>query len=219
MQGCASVDPAPGDPRYAPVTSISHRPPAQSTGSIYATGAGLSLWEDQRARRVGDIITIQLDERTVSKKSSSSEVSKTDKNTMGVTSLLGTVPSFRLPGVFNSNSDLSLSSDTSSARDFEGDSAADQSNLLSGSISVTVVDVLPNGVLVIRGEKWMTLTSGDEFIRIEGLLRPFDVSPENTALSTRIADARITYSGRGEQADANRKGWLSRFFSSPAWPF
>ncbi len=217
--GCETYGPAPNDPRYAPVVPISPQPPKQSVGSIYATGAGISLWEDQRARRIGDIITLILDERTISTKSSSSSVSKKDDNTMGVTSLLGATPSIGLPGVFNTQTDLTLDSNTSNDRKFEGSSGADQSNRLQGSISVTVVDVLSNGILVIRGEKWITLTSGDEFIRIEGLLRPSDVRPDNSALSTRVADARITYSGRGELADANKKGWLSRFFSSPMWPF
>ncbi|MCG8314824.1 MAG: flagellar basal body L-ring protein FlgH [Pseudomonadales bacterium] len=218
LWGCATHDPAPGDPRYAPVFPVTPVPAPQSQGSIFAAGGGVSLWEDQRARRVGDILTIMLEERTTSKKSSSTETSKKDENTMSVTSLLGTTPSTNVP-FLGSSSDLTLDSQTSNERDFEGDAGADQSNQLSGSISVTVVNVLPSGVLMVRGEKWMTLTRGSEFIRIEGLIRPSDIGPDNTVESTRIADARITYSETGELSDANKKGWLSRFFSSPAWPF
>lgn len=218
LTACATNEPRPGDPRYAPVFPVTQKPAPQTEGSIYAAGGGVSLWEDQRARRVGDLLTVLLQERTSSKKSSSTETSKKDENTMGVTSLLGTTPTANVPFI-GSNSDLTLNSNTSNERDFEGEAAADQSNQLSGSISVTVTNVLPSGVLMVRGEKWMTLTRGSEFIRIEGLVRPSDIGPDNTIASTRIADARITYSETGELADANRKGWLSRFFSSPIWPF
>lgn len=218
LQGCATNEPRPGDPRYAPVFPVTQQPAPQTEGSIYAAGGGASLWEDQRARRVGDILTILLDERTISKKSSSTETSKSDENTMGVTSLLGTTPTTNVPFI-GSNSDLTLNSQTSNEREFEGEATADQSNQLSGSITVTVVNVLPSGVLMVRGEKWMTLTRGSEFIRIEGMVRPSDIGPDNTVQSTRIADARITYSETGELADTNRKGWMSRFFNSPIWPF
>ncbi|HSG61723.1 MAG TPA: flagellar basal body L-ring protein FlgH, partial [Pseudomonadales bacterium] len=105
------------------------------------------------------------------------------------------------------------------SRDFTGSADSDMSNSLSGNISVTVSDVLPNGVLVIRGEKWLTLNRGEEFIRIRGLVRAEDIAADNTISSTLIADARITYSGTGELADTNRQGWLTRFFNSVVWPF
>ena len=218
LMGCATHEPRPGDPRYAPVFPVTQQPAPQTEGSIYASGGGVTLWEDQRARRVGDILTILLDERTTSRKSSSTETTKSDENNMSVTSLMGTTPSTNIPFI-GSNSDLTLNSQTSNEREFEGEAAADQSNQLSGSITVTVTNVLPGGVLMVRGEKWMTLTRGSEFIRIEGMIRPSDIGPDNTVQSTRIADARITYSETGELADSNRKGWLSKFFNSPVWPF
>lgn len=218
LMGCATNEPRPGDPRYAPVFPVTQQPAPQTEGSIYAAGGGVSLWEDQRARRVGDILTILLDERTTSRKSSSTETTKNDENSMSVGSLLGTSPSTNIPFI-GSNSDLTLNSQTTNEREFEGEAEADQSNQLSGSITVTVTNVMPSGVLMVRGEKWMTLTRGSEFIRIEGMVRPSDIGPDNTVQSNRIADARITYSETGELADSNRKGWLSKFFSSPAWPF
>ena len=100
-----------------------------------------------------------------------------------------------------------------------GDAEANQSNSLSGSITVTVAEVLPNGILAVRGEKWITLNTGDELVRISGLVRSEDISQYNTVLSTRVADARITYSGTGAFANASQPGWLSQFFLSPLWPF
>ena len=216
--GCASVEqPKPGDPRYSPVMPVAQSPGAQSVGSIYASGAGISLWEDKRARRIGDIITVYLDEKTISSKSNKTDITKDDTLDMNVASLLGTQPNFKLP--FGTDKSLSLSSDTENKREFAGDAGSDQSNRLVGQISVTVSDVLTNGVLVVRGEKWMTLSQGDEFIRIEGLLRPSDITPQNTVESSRLADARLTYSATGALADAQRQGWVSRFFGSPWWPF
>ncbi len=217
--GCSVQHPAPNDPRYAPVAPIIPSPSMHSVGSIYASGSGVALWEDKRARRVGDIVTILLEEKTSTKKSAKTGITKDDTNDMSVASLLGTVPKFTLPGFINNNVTLTPTTSTSNKRDFEGDASADQSNQLSGSITVTVIDVLSNSNLVVRGEKWMTFSEGDEFIRIEGIIRASDVNPDNTVLSTRLADARITYSGHGQLANAQRQGWLSEFFSGKYWPF
>jgi len=217
--GCSVQSPAPNDPRYAPVAPIVPSPSMHSVGSIYASGSGVALWEDKRARRIGDIVTIILEEKTSTKKSSKTEITKDDTNDMSVAALLGTVPKFTLPGFMNNNVSLTPTTTTSNKREFEGDASADQSNQLSGSITVTVIDVLSNSNLVVRGEKWMTFSEGDEFIRIEGIIRASDVNPDNTVLSTRLADARITYSGHGQLANAQRQGWLSEFFTGKYWPF
>ena len=103
------------------------------------------------------------------------------------------------------------------AFDGQGDSA--QSNQLDGSITVTVVGRLPNGNLLVRGQKWLMLNQGKEFVRIEGVVRAIDVEPDNSLPSWKVADARIAYGGRGALADANSMGWLARFFQSPVMPF
>ena len=215
ISGCATLpDPKPGDARYAPVPPQLITPEARSSGSIYASGAGISLWEDKRARRVGDIITLMLEEQTVTSKTNSAAIDKDDSLNMGIDNVFGKNPYLNLLG-----NKLNLEAATTNTREFEGDAAANQTNSLQGQISVTVVDVLTNGVLVVRGEKWMTFSLGDEFIRIEGLLRPSDVNPDNTAMSNRLADARITYSGTGALANAQVQGWASKFFNSKWWPF
>ena len=103
--------------------------------------------------------------------------------------------------------------------DFSGDGASSLSNSLSGSITVFVAEVMPNGNLVIRGEKKLTLNQGDEYIRVTGIVRPMDVTPDNTIASTKVANAEIFYSGDGSINDANRMGWLARFFNGSMWPF
>jgi len=201
----------PNDIRFSPITTASEPLPKSKLGAIYQHGYGVPLWEDQLARRVGDILTVVLDERTVSSKSTKTEISKNDDNTLGVTSLFGR-------GVTNNGNAL-LSAETSNSRAFKGDADSEQNNRLQGSITVTVAKVYPNGNLFVRGEKWLTLAQGEEFIRITGIVRPKDVSPDNSIMSTKLADARIAYSGTGALADSGRIGWFSRFLTSPLWPF
>jgi flagellar L-ring protein precursor FlgH len=202
--------PKPNDPAYAPVIPRSTEIPQPNRGGIYRPGYSVSLFEDRRASRVGDIISVILSESTQSSKTADTEITKDSNINIDSGTVLGVTPSF---GEYN------LQTTTAQNRKLTGEAASDQSNSLSGSIAVTVSEVLPNGLMVVRGEKWMTLNRGEEFIRIHGLIRPEDIQPDNSILSTRLADARITYSGTGELADANKQGWASRFFNSGYWPF
>jgi flagellar L-ring protein precursor FlgH len=97
---------------------------------------------------------------------------------------------------------------------FTGKGAATQSNALNGEITVTIAQVYPNGTMMVKGEKALTLNRGDEFIQISGLVRQADIGPDNRIASTRVADAKIIYKGKGEIANASRQGWLQRFFSA-----
>jgi flagellar L-ring protein precursor FlgH len=109
--------------------------------------------------------------------------------------------------------------DVSSNGTFAGESGSSQSNSLSGSITVTVTEVLPGGNLRVQGEKWVEINQGKEFVRLGGVVRPRDVKPNNTILSTQVADARITYSGKGAGADSNVIGWAARLLFSALKPF
>ena len=104
-------------------------------------------------------------------------------------------------------------------RDFAGDSASTQQNALTGSITVIVQEVLPNGLLQVAGEKSLTLNQGEEFLRLRGYLRAADIDADNQVSSQRIANARIAYSAQGTLADATTPGWMTRFFASPWMPF
>ncbi len=155
-----------------------------------------------------------MNERTVSSKSAGTSITKDttisfNEDSSGNT-LLGTNPTFK---------NLSLLTNLDQGREFEGEAEADQSNSLQGNISVTVVDVFPNGNLVVRGEKWITLNQGDEYIRVEGILRPEDISPLNTVSSSKLANSRISYGGTGSMASSQTPGWLSKVFYSIFWPF
>ncbi|PTZ12857.1 flagellar basal body L-ring protein FlgH [Pseudomonas aeruginosa] len=216
LGGCVNPPPKPNDPYYAPVLPRTPLPAAQNNGAIYQAGFEQNLYDDRKAFRVGDIITITLNEKTQASKKANSDIQKDSKTKMGLTSLFGSGMTTNNP---IGGGDLSLSAEYGGSRDAKGDSQAGQSNSLTGSITVTVAEVLPNGILSVRGEKWMTLNSGNELVRIAGLVRADDIATDNTVSSTRVADARITYSGTGAFADASQPGWLDRFFLSPLWPF
>ncbi len=216
LGGCVSPPPKPNDPYYAPVLPRTPLPAAQNNGAIYQAGFEQNLYDDRKAFRVGDIITITLNEKTQASKKANSDIQKDSKTKMGLTSLFGSGMTTNNP---IGGGDLSLSAEYGGSRDAKGDSQAGQSNSLTGSITVTVAEVLPNGILSVRGEKWMTLNTGNELVRIAGLVCADDIATDNTVSSTRVADARITYSGTGAFADASQPGWLDRFFLSPLWPF
>ncbi|GGX50558.1 flagellar basal body L-ring protein FlgH [Saccharospirillum salsuginis] len=214
LAGCGTLKtatvgetPVAGDPEFAPVPSESLKPPPNQDGSLFTPRYGMSLYGDKKAMRVGDIITVVLNEETQGSKSSQSRSSKTSEAGLNAPVIAGGQPI------------EALSATIQGERSFEGRGDADQSNSLTGNISVTVAEVLPNGVLRVQGEKWITLNTGAEFIRIKGMLRPEDINLDNTVSSQKLADARITYSGAGALADANQPGWLTKFFNSPVFPF
>ena len=111
-----------------------------------------------------------------------------------------------------------LNNSVDASRSFAGAGDSSQSNSLTGSITVTVVRRLPNGNMQVSGDKWITINQGRELVRVSGIVRPFDVQPDNSVSSDKVADARFVYSGRGAVAQANAQGWLARFFNSPAFP-
>ncbi len=177
-------------------------PPPVANGSIFQVSNGYApLTSGARAAAVGDILTIVLAERTAATKSNAAN---TDRN-----GSIGLTPPVAGPLALFGAPEASMSGGGT----FKGVGNAAQSNALNGEITVTVAQVLPNGTLVVRGEKIMNLNRGDEQIRVSGLVRPQDVSFDNRVLSSRVGDARIAYSGTGEIARASRQGWLNKFFS------
>lgn len=173
--------------------------------------SNMLLFEDPRPHKIGDLLTVVLQENTNASKTASTATSKSDSNTLGSPTLFGNL-------VTSGGAEI-LNTDIAQDRAFAGDGDSSQSNSLTGNITVTVVDVLANNNLVVQGEKWLTLNQGDEYVRIKGVIRPQDVRADNTVLSTRIADAQIAYSGEGFVHDSNEQGWLTQFFNSKWWPF
>ena len=220
MTGCMS-NAAKRDPDYAAVRPIPIPKEENSNGAIFDVSSNMSLFEDYRARRVGDILTVRLEEQTEAEKETETILKKQNSNSLTNPTLFGTTPEFDLPSFLplanNKNNNLEFS--LGSTHDFKGQGDSDQSNKLTGDISVSIVEVLSNGNMVIRGEKVITINQGNEYIRISGMVSPRDIDHDNTISSKRVADAQISYVGDGPTNDANVVGWLGRFFISSLMPF
>jgi flagellar L-ring protein precursor FlgH len=176
-----------------------------ANGAIYQAGYDVALFENAVAHRVGDTVTINLVESTAAQKSSSTSTSKG-------ASIDIPAPVFGGTPLAIGGKEISASLDNSRTFDGSGDSSL--SNKLQGNVTVTVAKRLSNGNLVVRGQKWIEINQGREYVRIQGVIRPLDIQPDNTIPSYKVADAVIAYGQRGALADANRPGLLSRFFNS-----
>ena len=181
------------------------------TGSIYRAGQSGSLVEDRRARRVGDVITIVLQEQTQASKSATLKTGRDGSFEFKLPDQA--FPFSKLPNAFQqSATGKGLSGGLGSAKSaFDGSGTTSQSNQLSGFITATIAKFYPNGNMLLKGEKQMTINQGEEFIQISGIVRPEDIGPENTVFSSRIANAQIAYTGSGDIASSTKKGWFLKF--------
>ncbi|WP_017669246.1 flagellar basal body L-ring protein FlgH [Sandarakinorhabdus sp. AAP62] len=171
------------------------------TGSLFNAQYFSGLVTDRRARRVGDLITIRLVERTRASKSASAESGRESDNAL------------RFPPAIPFADTLNRATQGGATQSFSGSGSAEQNNELFGEITVTVAEVLPGGVLRIAGEKRLMLNRGEEHLKLTGLVRIDDLGFDNVVPSTRVADARIRFGGTGQVADNSRQGWLARFFA------
>ena len=180
-------------------------------GAIYQTGHDVPLFENSVAHRVGDVLTITLEEKTAASKSATTTTKKATTAAMAAPTLLGAGLTFKGRALLNNS--------LNNASTFNGEGGSQQSNQLTGDISVTVAKRLANGNLLVRGQKWITINQGREYVRIQGIVRPVDIGPDNSVPSTKVADATIAYGSQGALNDSNTKGWLARFFDSKWMPF
>ena len=171
-------------------------------GAIFQAGYSKPLFEDRRARYVGDTITIKITESTTASAKNSNKLDKSNTQSASVTGLKG-LPGKGLLG-------LNLAADSSTA--FSGKGEAANNNAFSGSITVTVIDVMPNGNLLVSGEKQLSIGEEQEFVRISGVVNPSFVDFSNTIDSSKVADARIEYKSAGQISEGMFMGWMARFF-------
>jgi flagellar L-ring protein FlgH len=201
LGGCALVPKQPIVQQ--PMTAVPPVPPhAQTPGSIFNPGyAGRPLFEDQRPRNIGDILTIVIQENINATKSSGAAANRAS------TTQFSTTTAGFLNGLFGKANLNSQGSNT-----FQGTGGANASNTFNGVITVTVTNVLPNGNLVVSGEKQMLINQGNEFVRFSGVVNPNTISGLNAVYSTQVADAKIEYSAKGYIDEAETMSWLQRFF-------
>ncbi|WP_144159619.1 flagellar basal body L-ring protein FlgH [Paraburkholderia sp. BCC1885] len=205
LGGCAQIPKQPIVQQ--PMTAVPPVPPhAQSPGSIFNPGyAGRPLFEDQRPRNIGDILTIVVQENINATKSSGANTNRSSNTSFSTTSA-----NF-LSGLLGKANLAAQGANT-----FSGTGGANASNTFNGVITVTVTNVLPNGNLVVSGEKQMLINQGNEFVRFSGVVNPNTISALNAVFSTQVADARIEYSAKGYIDEAETMGWLQRFFLNVA---
>lgn len=203
LGGCASLD---GVAIAQPTTIRPQPTPAlpAADGAIFHAANYQPLMEDRRARNVGDILTININEKLVASKTAASNTTRKGGNSFTVPTVAG------LPGKSFHGAALSANSD--STFEGKGDSAAN--NVFTGTISVTVIEVLPNGNLKVAGEKQIGINQGSEYVRLSGVVNPTTIVAGNVVSSTQIADARLEYRGRGYIDEAQTMGWLQRVFLS-----
>jgi flagellar L-ring protein precursor FlgH len=208
LSACSIFQPAPvrPGPFDEPPAVARTAVPRGTSGGVFNGDSAMSLTSDSRAFRVGDIVTVILQETTQASKSAGTTVGKDASTTIAPPVFLG--KTFPKGGL-----------DLSTSNAFKGDASSTQQNALSGAITVIVQEVMPNGLLRVAGEKALTLNQGEEFVRLRGYLRAADIDANNQVSSQRIANARIAYSAQGTLADANQPGWLTRFFLGPLMPF
>ncbi len=185
-----------------------------ANGAIWQTGTNVSLFNDNRANRIGDLITVLIQENSSASNNTNTAINTSDSLNAALTNFFGITPAFGSVA----GSPFSPSMGATSGQKYGGTGATTQSNTFTAMLEVTVVRVQGNGNLVIEGSKEVLLNGGHEYIRVAGIVRPADVTPQNTILSTQIADARVEYSGDGSIYSAARMPWLARFFLS-LWPF
>lgn len=205
-----AAHPAQPAPAYAPASG-------DGGGSIFAAAGGntgnrgLRLFQDSKAREVGDLLTIVLVENTRAKTNAKTAVTKDAGVGLAAPTIFG-------QGVTYNGKPL-LQAEIEGSRSFGGAGDSAQSNQLDGSITVSVVEQLGNGNLRVAGEKRVRLNQGDELVQVQGIVRTADIGPDNRINSDRVGEAQIVYGGRGTLARSNAMGWLGRFFNSAAFPY
>lgn len=203
------VSPIPGDPFYAPIDPSPMPEPIVVTGSIFNAETSRSLYSYTPPFAIGDSITVLLDENATASKSASSNLTRESNFDLDPITVPG--------GAMTINGKV-LELGMAQTQDFDGNADAEQQHSLSARITVTVVDILHNHNLVVRGEKWLVINNGKEYMRFTGIIRPLDVSEDNSVQSYQVADSRIEFSGTGDQADVQTQGWLTSFLGGSLWP-
>ena len=205
LAGCATRPPEVSQsPEPAPdFLSVPQARP--QGGGLFVPHASTGLLADQRAHRAGDVLTVMLEEVTQASKKADTQTNKGSSASIA-------------PPVFGGKSikaDIGLEGSSK----FKGGGSSTQQNALTGSMTVIVQQVMPNGLLYIKGDRALSLNQGDEVLRLSGYVRATDVDLYNRVSSLRVANARISYSGHGALSDASQAGWLTRVFQSPLFPF
>ena len=205
LPGCASLSPPPPVdilPTTPPVLTTTPRAAAPVTGSLFHQASYRPAFEDRRARMVGDTVTIQIVENVTASQKSSSTVDRNAEISAGISALPFVNKTFTDKTALGANSNNT----------FAGKGGTESANTFAGSITATVIDILPNGHLVVAGEKQIGVNQNVDILRFSGTLDPRTLQPGSIVNSTQVANVRVESRGRGAQNEAQVMGWLGRFF-------
>lgn len=196
-------------------------PAARAEGSLFSDDS-VNLFADAKARRVGDIVTINIVENSRASKNANTTTGRNSSIQANTNALMGYENPANVPligGVFNAlNYNPNIGVDANFTSSFNGSGTTARTETMNARLSARIIQVLPNGNLVLRGSQEILVNNERQYITVQGVVRPHDITTDNTVLSTYIADARIDYTGQGDISRKQREGWLSRFFDS-VWPF
>lgn len=172
-----------------------------------------SLFLDYKGRHVGDIIIVEIMETTTASNSNSTSTSKSSSNNSTLTSLLGLPTNLGITNMLGSGNPLSLDNSLSADSAFDGSGSKSKTDRIQGTIAARVTEVLPSGNLIIEGHKELIVDQEKQMVTLSGIVRQKDLDASNTVESTKIADAKIAYSGQGILSDSNKPGWLTTLLS------
>jgi len=216
VAGCSTPTPKKVDTSRIPIYTKTQAP---GEGSLWAGETSMNtLFQDFRARNVGDILTVLVSEKTSASEEATTSTKRETDVSAGVTGMLGLPLDFGMKNFLGQNRPFSPSFGGNYSNDFEGDGETTRSGSFNTTIAVRVTEVLPNGNLVIEGKKETRLNNELQYIILSGLVRPIDISTDNTVLSSKISDSRLEYSGSGVISDGQSPGWARRILDN-VWPF
>lgn len=212
LTGCQTV--ANTAASAEPAAPASYLPPVspRAAGSLWAADRHLRLYEDQRARQVGDVITVNIVDQASATKEANTTSDRETSVDAGLNALFGM--QMKASGNFDPNTMFKAAT----TQKFQGKGKTDRKSNITASVACRVVQVLPSGNLHIKGSHYSEVNREKQYINVEGVVRTADVSPNNVVLSTNLADARISYSGSGPVTDNQRPGWFTRLMNF-LWPF
>ncbi|MDO6384753.1 MULTISPECIES: flagellar basal body L-ring protein FlgH [Uliginosibacterium] len=187
---------------HQPMTARPMPARTETAGSIFGSSPR-SLFEDRRARYVGDTLTINIVEKNAASKSSNTNATRASSTEMEAP---------LIAGVMGKNIAAKMSASAAADQSFAGKGTAAANNSFTGTVTVTVIEVFPNGNLLVSGEKQVAINQGQEFIRFSGVVNQNNVSSSNTVQSTQVADARLEYKANGYLDEAQTMGWMQRIF-------
>uniref|UniRef100_I2Q2W2 Flagellar L-ring protein n=1 Tax=Desulfovibrio sp. U5L TaxID=596152 RepID=I2Q2W2_9BACT len=231
LAGCSLASCAPASKKAAPMPQVTPTvakapPPAENPGSVFSQNQPTFLFDDTRARRIGDILTINIVDTSKSDLKAETKNDKTASNVLGVGSYFGNKdlagnlsgqlggPNFGMKGLVGSDPMVS----TNTAEKFQSKGETKRESAVTAAIGCRIVNILPGGVMQIEGARQTRVNNENQIIVVRGLVRPIDVGPDNTVPSTQLADCQIEYYGEGDLADRQKSGWLTRILDN-VWPF